>query len=152
MEHRVGGLEKDFLTGNVSYDAENHQKMSQVRDDKVRGIVQDYGDLDVDGEDSGDVLLLGWGGTHGALRQATGVLREQGKSVSHVQIRHVWPLHPGLGDLMKSFKKVLVCELNMGQLRSVIRSEFLVDVKGYNKMQGKPFTVAEICKAVSELV
>ena len=152
MEHRVGGLEKDFLSGNVSYDADNHQKMSQVRDDKVRGIVQDYGDLDVDGEDSGDVLLLGWGGTHGALRQATGVLREQGKSVSHVQIRHVWPLHPGLGDLMKSFKKVLVCELNMGQLRSVIRSEFLVDVKGYNKMQGKPFTVAEICNAVSELV
>ncbi len=152
MEHRVGGLEKDFLTGNVSYDADNHQKMCQVREDKVRGVANDYGDMDIEGEESGDVLIVGWGGTHGALRQAAGVLRGQGKNISHVQIRHVWPLNPKLGELMKNFKKVIVCELNMGQLRTIIRSEFLVDVEGYNKMQGKPFTVAEICNAVSELV
>jgi len=150
MEYRVGGLEKDALTGNVSYDPENHEAMCRVRDAKVRGVAQDYGDFDIEGDESGDTLLVGWGGTHGTLRQAVGVLREQGKSVSHVQIRHMWPLNPKLGDLMKKFKTVLVCELNMGQLRTVLRSEFLVDAKGYNKMQGKPFTIAEICNAVTE--
>ncbi|MCP4443842.1 MAG: 2-oxoacid:acceptor oxidoreductase subunit alpha [Myxococcales bacterium] len=152
MAHRVGGLEKDFLTGNVSYDPENHERMCKIREDKIMGISKDYGDFDIEGEESGDVLIIGWGGTHGALRQAVGVLREDGKSVSHLQIRHMWPLNPKLGDLMKNFNKILVCELNMGQLLMVLRSEYLVDATGYNKMQGKPFTVAEICNAVTELV
>ncbi len=152
MEHRIGGLEKDMLTGNVSYNPENHERMCQMREDKIKGIAKDYGDFDIEGDETGDVLIVGWGGTHGALRQAVGVLRKEGKSVSHVQIRHMWPLNPKLGDLLKSFKKVLVCELNLGQFRSVLKSEFLVDVLGYTKMQGKPFTVAEICNAVTEMV
>ena len=152
MEHRVGGLEKDMLTGNVSYNPENHERMCQIREDKINGIAKDYGDFDIEGDKTGDVLMVGWGGTHGTLRQAVGVLRKEGKSVSHVQIRHMWPLNPKLGDLLKSFKKVLVCELNHGQFRGVLKSEFLVDVQGYTKMQGKPFTVAEICNAVTEMV
>jgi 2-oxoglutarate ferredoxin oxidoreductase subunit alpha len=152
LEHRVGGLEKDFLTGNVSYDPENHERMVNVRDAKVRGVAQDYGELDLGGDDSGDVLIVGWGGTFGALRQAAGQLQAQGKKVSHVHLRYIWPLNPKIEDLMKSFKKVLVCELNLGQLRTVLRSEYLIECEGYNRVQGKPFKVSEICNAAVELI
>lgn len=152
LEHRVGGLEKDALTGNVSYDPENHQQMVDVRDAKIRKIAQECGELELKGEESGDVLIVGWGGTFGSLRQACGILQEQGKKVSHVHLRYVWPLNPKLDALTKNFKHVLVCELNKGQLRTLLRSELLVDAKGFNKVQGKPFKVAEICNAVTELL
>ncbi len=152
LEHRVGGLEKDFLTGNVSYNPENHQRMVDARDAKVRKVAQECGDLELLGEESGDVLIVGWGGTFGSLRQAAGILREQGKKVSHVHLRFVWPLNPKMEALVKNFKHVLVCELNKGQLKTLLRSELLVDAKGFNKVKGKPFKVAEICNAVTELI
>jgi 2-oxoglutarate ferredoxin oxidoreductase subunit alpha len=148
LEHRVGGLEKDFVTGNVSYDPNNHERMVHVRQEKVDRLVQEMGPLDLSGPDEGDVLLVGWGGTYGALFQAGRRLREEGRKVSHVHLRYLNPLHPQLGALLLRFKKVIVCELNMGQLRMVLRARFLVDAQGYNKIQGKPFTVSEICHCV----
>jgi 2-oxoglutarate ferredoxin oxidoreductase subunit alpha len=152
LEHRIGGLEKDALTGNVSYDPQNHEAMVKVRAEKVQRMAQECGELDLFGEDSGDVLVVGWGGTFGALRQATGALRNEGKKVSHVHLRYLWPFNPRLKDLLGKFKTILVAELNMGQLRTVLRSEYLVDARGLNKIQGQPFKVSEIVEAVTELL
>jgi len=152
MEHRIGGLEKDFLTGNVSYDPDNHEAMVRVRADKVDRVAQDFGELDVLGDKEGDVLLVGWGGTFGALRQATGRLRGEGKRVSHVQLRWVCPLHRELEPLLRRFKHVVVAELNAGQLRTVLRGEYLIDAQGLNKIQGKPFKVSEITTFVDAIL
>ncbi len=151
MEHRIGGLEKDFRTGNVSYDPINHQKMTDVRADKVQRVTQEMGDVDLFGEKSGDVLVVGWGGTYGSLRQATKEMQTEGRKVSHVHVKWLSPLHPGLGDLLSSFSHVLVCELNTGQLRFVLRATYLVDAVGLNKVQGKPFKISEVTNAVEKL-
>lgn len=148
MEHRVGGLEKDDLTGNVSYDPVNHHKMCGLRRDKVLRIQNDMPDLDVVGDQSGDLLLVGWGGTHGAITTAVEAARAAGKSVSSVHLRHLHPLHPDLGDLIRRFDKVLVPELNFGQLLKVLRAEYLVDASGLHKMAGQPFTVTELEQAI----
>jgi len=152
LEHRIGGLEKDFLTGAVSYDPINHEKMVHIRAAKVDGMVQDCGPLDLHGEDEGDVLVIGWGGTYGALRQAVIRLREQGKKVSHAQLRWLHPLHPDVKGLLPRFRRVLVPELNMGQLSMMLRARYLVDAVGLNKVQGQPFKVAEVMKAVEDLL
>ncbi len=152
LEHRIGGLEKDALTGNVSYDPNNHEAMVRVRAEKVQRVAQEFSALDLYGADQGDVLMVGWGGTFGALRQAASRLQTEGKKVSHVHLRWLWPLHRELGALLKRFKKVLVPELNMGQLRMVLRSEYLVDAQGLNKIQGQPFKVAEITEKVNALL
>ncbi len=148
MEHRVGGLEKDDLTGNVSYDPVNHHKMCGLRRDKVLRIQNDMPPLEVVGEQSGDLLLIGWGGTHGAITTAVESARAAGKSVSSVHLRHLHPLHPDLGDLIRRFDKVLVPELNFGQLLKVLRAEYLVDAHGLHKMAGQPFTVTELEQAI----
>jgi 2-oxoglutarate ferredoxin oxidoreductase subunit alpha len=148
LQHRIGGLEKDFLTGNVSYDGDNHERMTHVRAAKVERVAQEMGPLELFGDEKGDVLLVGWGGTYGALRQAAGVLRNQGQRVSHVHLRWLNPLHPQLGALLQNFRHVLVPELNMGQLSMVLRARYLVDAKGVNKVQGQPFKVQEIVTAV----
>ncbi|HWN71258.1 MAG TPA: 2-oxoglutarate ferredoxin oxidoreductase subunit alpha, partial [Haliangium sp.] len=152
LQHRIGGLEKDFLTGNVSYDGDNHERMTHVRAAKVERVTQDMGPLDFFGDDKGDVLVVGWGGTYGALRQATGVLRGQGKRVSHVHLRWVNPLHPELGSVLQNFRHILVPELNMGQLRFVLRARYLVDAQGLNKIQGHPFKVQEVVSAVHRIL
>jgi 2-oxoglutarate ferredoxin oxidoreductase subunit alpha len=148
LEHRIGGIEKDFTTGNVSYDPANHEAMVRVRAEKVARVAQDAGPLELFGEERGDLLLVGWGGTWGSLRQAAEQLRGEGHRVAHVHLRHLHPLHPRLGQLLRSFDRVLVCELNLGQLRAVLRAEYLVDAHGFNKVQGQPFKVSEICEAV----
>jgi 2-oxoglutarate ferredoxin oxidoreductase subunit alpha len=148
LQHRIGGLEKDFLTGNVSYDGDNHERMTHVRAAKVERVAQEMGPLDLLGDEQGDVLLVGWGGTYGALRQATGLLRSQGQRVSHVHLRWLNPLHPQLGSLLHNFRHVLVPELNMGQLSTVLRARYLIDAKGLNKVQGHPFKVQEVVTAV----
>lgn len=152
LEHRIGGLEKDFITGNVSYDPINHERMVRVRAEKVKRIADFLPPTHVEGDPEGDVLLLGWGGTYGALAKATQVARSQGKKVSHVHLRHLNPLPKDLGDILRRFKHVLVPELNLGQLVRVIRAEFLVDAKGFNKIQGKPFKVSEILQKIEELL
>ena len=152
MEHRIGGLEKDFLTGNVSYDPLNHQKMTEVRAEKVERCQAECDELDLFGDESGDVLVVGWGGTFGALRQASIQLRASGKSVSHLHLRWLSPLHPKLGDALSRFKKVVVAELNLGQLKLVLRAKYLVDAEGLHKIQGKPFKVAEVVAAVEKML
>jgi 2-oxoglutarate ferredoxin oxidoreductase subunit alpha len=148
LEHRIGGIEKDALTGNISYAPENHEKQTHVRAEKIERIAQDIGELDLAGGESGDVLIVGWGGTFGALRQAQQQLAAQGKQVSHAHVRWISPLEPGLAKIIRNFKRVIVAELNMGQLRQVLRATFLIDVIGLNKIQGQPFKVREVLDAV----
>ena len=152
LEHRIGGIEKDALTGNISYAPENHEKQTHVRADKIARIAQDCGELDLAGAEAGDVLVIGWGGTFGALRQAQVGLVAQGKKVSHAHLRWLSPLEPGLAKVIKNFKHVLVAELNMGQLRMILRAEFLVDCIGLNKVQGMPFKVREVTEAIEKLL
>jgi 2-oxoglutarate ferredoxin oxidoreductase subunit alpha len=152
LEHRIGGIEKDALTGNISYAPDNHEKQVRVRADKVTRVAQEIGDLDLAGSDGGDVLVIGWGGTYGALRQAQQALVAQGKKVSHAHLRWLSPLEPGLARIIHNFKHVLVAELNMGQLRAIVRSTFLVDAQGLNKIQGQPFKVREVTTAIEQLL
>ncbi len=152
LEHRIGGIEKDALTGNISYAPDNHEKQTRIRAERVAKVAQECGELDLSGAESGDVLVVGWGGTYGALRQATQQLQAQGKRVSHAHLRWLSPLEPGLAKLMKSFKHVLVAELNMGQLRTVLRATYLVDCVGLNKIQGQPFKVREVSAAIEALL
>jgi 2-oxoglutarate/2-oxoacid ferredoxin oxidoreductase subunit alpha len=150
LEHRIGGIEKDALTGNISYAPDNHEKQTHARADKIARIAQDIGELDLSGPDAGDVLVVGWGGTFGALRQAQQQLAAQGKLVSHAHLRWLSPLEPGLAKIIKNFKHVIVAELNMGQLRQIIRATFLIDAIGLNKVQGQPFKVREVLDALEK--
>ncbi len=150
MEHRIGGLEKWDGGGNVSYNPENHDQMTRLRHEKVDVVVQDVPDAVPVGEDSGDLLVVGWGGTMGALRSATERARAEGKSVSHVQLRYINPFPANLGDLLVRFKKILVPELNLGQLATILRARYLVPTIGLNKVQGKPFTTSEVYRKIME--
>ena len=150
--HRVGGLEKEDVTGNVSYDPANHQHMTDTRAAKVAKIAQRVPQQDVFGEESGDVLVVSWGGTYGSCHTAVAQLQQQGHKISHIHLRYIFPMPSNIGKLLQSFKKVIVPELNMGQLRMMLRSEFLVDCIGINKVQGKPFSVTELVQQISELM
>jgi 2-oxoglutarate ferredoxin oxidoreductase subunit alpha len=152
FEHRIGGIEKDSLTGNISYAPDNHERMIHTRADKVARVAQEIGELDLRGEDSGDVLLIGWGGTYGSLRQATNELRAQGRRVSHAHLRWLSPLEPGLDAIIRNFKHVVCAELNLGQLRALLRAKYLIDVVGLNKVQGLPFKVREVVAALEQLL
>lgn len=144
LEHRIGGLEKQDVTGNVSYDAANHHHMTMVRLNKVLGMARDFPRLEVDGPPQGDLLVIGWGGTYGSINMAVRHMREKGHKVGHVHLRYLFPFQNELGSIIRSYRKVLVPELNTGQLRQLLRAEYLVDVLGYNKIQGKPFLISEL--------
>ncbi len=148
LMHRIGGLEKEDGTGNVSYDPENHQHMVETRAAKVARVADRIPEQDVLGSTSGDVLVVSWGGTYGACHTAVTRARRAGHDVSHAHLRYINPMPKNIGTLLRSFRKVLVPELNSGQLRMLLRSEFLVDCVGINKIKGKPFTVAELVEAV----
>jgi 2-oxoglutarate ferredoxin oxidoreductase subunit alpha len=152
LEHRIGGLEKQDITGNVSYDPANHQHMVNTRAQKVANIANDIPPQKLDGPPSGDVLVLSWGGTYGACATATHVVQAKGKAVTHCHLRYLNPLPKELGDIMKRFKKVLIPELNLGQLRTIIRANYLIDAIGLNKVQGKPFSVAEVADKIESLL
>jgi 2-oxoglutarate ferredoxin oxidoreductase subunit alpha len=144
LEHRIGGLEKDYLTGNVSYSPENHEQMTRVRARKIDGIVREIPPTHVDGAESGDLLIVGWGSTYGSIAEAVRQLSARGKSVGHVHLRYLHPLPPDLRDILGRFRWVLVPELSLGQLIRVIRAEYLVDAVGFHKIQGRPFKVSEL--------
>jgi 2-oxoglutarate ferredoxin oxidoreductase subunit alpha len=150
LEHRIGGLEKDKLTGGVSYEPDNHETMVRLRAEKVARIAQDIPPTEVHGAPEGDVLVVGWGGTHGAIYTAVNQLRARGKAVSSVHLRYLNPLPPDLGAILKRFKTVVVPELNLGQLHKVLRATYLVDAKSINKVQGKPFKVSELVSRIGE--
>jgi 2-oxoglutarate ferredoxin oxidoreductase subunit alpha len=151
MEHRIGGLEKDFLTGDISHDPMNHQRMVEVRAAKVAGIARDIPALEVDGPESGDLLVVGWGSTSGSIAQARSQAAAAGKSVAHVHLRHLNPFPADLGEVMKRYKTILVPELNLGQLSRLLREHFLREVVPMSKVQGKPFKVSELYDRIMEL-
>jgi 2-oxoglutarate ferredoxin oxidoreductase subunit alpha len=151
VEHRLGGLEKQDGTGEVSYDPANHEHMVRVRAQKIANIAREIPELAVDGPGSGELLVVGWGGTHGAILSAVQRARRAGLSVAHAHLRYLNPLPRNTGDVLRRYKRVLVPELNAGQLRLLLRAAFLVDVVGLNKVQGRPFLVSEIEAKVAEL-
>jgi 2-oxoglutarate ferredoxin oxidoreductase subunit alpha len=144
LEHRIGGLEKADITGNVSYDPDNHHRMQLLRHEKVAGIAKDIPELEVFGPARGDLLILGWGSTYGAIRSAVERLQGAGKSVAHAQIRHLNPFPRNLEQVLRSYRHVLIPEVNLGQLLLLIRGRFLVDAIGYDRVRGKPFRISEI--------
>ena len=152
LEHRIGGLEKEYLSGNVSYAPANHEQMVRVRARKIAGIAVEIPPTEVHGAAEGDVLIIGWGSTYGAITAAVQDLQREGKSVSHVHLRYLNPLPGDLGDIIRRFKKVLVPEMNLGQLVKVLRAEYLVDAVGLNKIQGLPFKVAEITNRINRML
>jgi 2-oxoglutarate ferredoxin oxidoreductase subunit alpha len=149
LEHRIGGLEKENETGNVSYDPDNHDLMTQLRAQKVAGIV--VPDLEVDHQEGADVLVLSWGGTYGPVTAGVRRVRNAGGKVSHAHLRWLNPFPRNLGDVLRSYDRVLVPEMNLGHLRKLVRAEFLVDAQGYNRVRGKPFTAGEIAAAIGAI-
>ncbi len=152
LEHRIGGLEKDVLTGNVSYDPENHQRMTDLRAEKVVRVGNSIPEARVSGEPSGKLLVVSWGGTHGSVRSAVARVQAQGGSVSHVHLRYLNPFPKNLGEIFTRFEKVLVPELNMGQLQFVLRATYDIEIEGLNKVQGQPFRIDEIQSKIEELI
>ncbi len=153
LEHRIGGLEKQNITGAVSYDPDNHQLMVKIRQEKVDKIADYIPAQTLDsGADEGDVLVLGWGSTYGAIKSAVAELQAQGYAVSHAHLRHLRPFPRNLGELLQKFKQVLIPEINNGQLIKIIREQFLVDAKGYNKIMGVPITKGELINKLKELL
>jgi 2-oxoglutarate ferredoxin oxidoreductase subunit alpha len=152
LEHRIGGLEKEYLTGNVSYAPTNHEQMIRVRARKIAGITREIPPVEVFGPERGDLLVLGWGSTHGAIRQAVTELGAQGRRVAHAHLRYLNPLPTDLGDVLRRYERVLVPEMNLGQLLRLVRAEYLVDAIGFNKVQGRPFKVSEIASRCLRLL
>ncbi len=151
LQHRIGGIEKQDGTGNISYDPLNHEKMVRLRAEKVRKVVEGVPPLDIsNGVESGELLILGWGSTYGAIRTAVNDMCAEGNCVGHLHLRYLFPFRQELGEILSRFKRVLIPEMNSGQLRQLIRAEYLVDAKGLNKIQGMPFTSAEIKVAALE--
>jgi 2-oxoglutarate ferredoxin oxidoreductase subunit alpha len=153
FEHRIGGLEKQHITGNVNYEPENHQLMVQLRQPKVDKIADSIPEQQLDsGPSTGKILVVGWGSTYGAIKSAVAELQTKGESVSHLHLRHIRPFPRNLGTLLRQFDQVLVPEINNGQLIRILRDEFLVDAKGYNKIMGIPITKTELVMKLEEML
>jgi 2-oxoglutarate ferredoxin oxidoreductase subunit alpha len=152
LEHRIGGIEKQEVTGNVNYEPLNHEKMVRIRAAKVEAIRQDIPNVMPVGDPEGDLLLVSWGSTFGSVAQAVNVQREKGRKIGHLHLRHLNPLPGNLGDVLKRYKRVLVPELNMGQLLWMLRAKFLVDAVGLNKIQGRPFKQNELEQKIEEML
>jgi 2-oxoglutarate ferredoxin oxidoreductase subunit alpha len=152
LMHRVGGIEKEDGTGNISYDPENHDKMTRLRAAKIAGIANDIPAIVPDDPGGADVVVVSWGGTWGAATAAVRRVRGRGKQVAHVHLRHLNPFPANLGEVLRSYQKVLVPELNMGQLSKLLRAEFLVDAQSYNRVAGVPFRAAELEGKILEMI
>ncbi len=152
LEHRIGGIETEDLTGNVSYDPDNHHYMVETRAKKVEAITNEIGPSEIFGNKSGELLILSWGGTKGACRSATEALKADGKKVSHLHLRWINPFPKDLGEKLIKFKHILIPEINYGQLIKIIRAEFLVDAQGLNQVRGKPISSSDIQDAVNKLI
>ena len=152
LEHRIGGLERDYDSGHISYDPDNHARMTKARADKIAGIARDIPLQDVAvGEDHGALAVVGWGSTFGAIHQAVKIARDEGRDVSHIHLRYLSPFPRNLGDLLKRFERVLVPEMNNGQLVKLLRAEYLIPAEPLSKVTGKPFRVTEIVQAIRKL-
>lgn len=153
LEHRIGGLEKQNITGNISYEPENHQLMVKIRQEKVDKIAEFIPEQKLDsGPDKGKILVLGWGSTYGAIKSACAELQSKGHAISHAHLRYVRPFPKNLGDILKNFDTVLIPEINNGQLIRIIRDVYFVDAKGYNKIMGVPITKTELVMKLEEML
>jgi 2-oxoglutarate ferredoxin oxidoreductase subunit alpha len=152
LEHRIGGLEKEDVSGNISYDPANHQHMVRTRAQKIANIAQEIPELSVTGPAEGDLLVVGWGGTYGSILTAVQRAQRKGLKVAHAHLRYLNPMPRNTAAVLKRYRKVLVPELNCGQLRMLLRSEHLIDAIGLNKVMGQPFHVGEIEEKIEELV
>ena len=153
LEHRIGGLEKQNITGNVSYDPENHQLMVKLREEKVEKIATSIPDQKLDsGPEKGQLLVLGWGSTYGVIKSTVAELQSQGVAVAHAHIRYLRPFPKNLGDIIKNFDQVLIPEINNGQLIKIIRDKYLIDARGYNKIMGVPITKSELTEAIRKML
>jgi 2-oxoglutarate ferredoxin oxidoreductase subunit alpha len=151
LEHRIGGIEKSYSSGHISYDPANHQKMTEIRAAKIDGIADDIPLQTVeDGTEGGALAVVGWGSTYGPISRAVSNLRATGADVSHIHLRHIWPLARNLGALLAKYDRVLVPEMNHGQLVTLLRAEFLVPAVGLNQISGKPFKISTIEAAIRE--
>jgi 2-oxoglutarate ferredoxin oxidoreductase subunit alpha len=152
LEHRIGGLEKQDVTGNINYEPLNHENMVRIRAAKVAGIVQDIPDAEPAGDPDGDLLIVAWGSTHGSITAAVRAQRALGRRIGHLHLRHLNPLPANLAEVFKRYKKILVPELNMGQLLWLLRAKYLVDAEGLNKIQGRPFKQSELEQKIEEVL
>jgi 2-oxoglutarate ferredoxin oxidoreductase subunit alpha len=152
LEHRIGGLEKQDVTGNVNYEPMNHEKMVRIRAAKIEAITQDVPNVMPTGDSEGDLLIVSWGSTYGSIMQSVKGQRAQGRKIGHLHLRYLNPLPANLGDILKRYKKVLVPELNMGQLLWVLRAKYLVNAVGLNKIQGRPFKQNELDQKIEEML
>jgi len=152
LEHRIGGLEKQDVTGNVSYDPDNHDLMVRLRAEKVRRVAQEIPPTTINGPAGGDLLVVGWGGTYGTITAAVEEAQTSGKSVASIHLRHLNPLPPDLGQILRQYRRVLVPEINSGQLVRVLRAEYLVDAVGFNRVRGVPLATQDIVEAINQLV
>ncbi|MBI2879138.1 MAG: 2-oxoacid:acceptor oxidoreductase subunit alpha [Candidatus Rokubacteria bacterium] len=152
LEHRIGGLEKQHITGDVSYDPDNHELMVRLRAEKVRRVAQEIPATTINGEPAGELLVVGWGGTYGAVTAAVDAARLEGRAVASVHLRHLNPLPPDLGQILRQYRRVLVPEINAGQLVRLLRAEYLVDAVGFNRVRGLPLSSEEIREAIDQLL
>jgi 2-oxoglutarate/2-oxoacid ferredoxin oxidoreductase subunit alpha len=152
LEHRIGGLEKQDVTGNINYEPLNHENMVRIRAAKVAGIVQDIPDAVPTGDKEGDLLIVAWGSTHGSITAAVKAQRALGRRIGHLHLRHLNPLPANLAQIFKRYKKILVPELNMGQLLWILRAKYLIDAEGLNKIQGRPFKQSELEQKIEEVL
>jgi 2-oxoglutarate ferredoxin oxidoreductase subunit alpha len=152
LEHRIGGLEKQNITGNISYDPENHDLMIRLRAEKIQRISNDIPLAQVEGDPRGDLLVVGWGGTYGAIKTAVTRQQKKGNSVSHLHLRYLNPMPKNVGEVLTRFKRILVPEINLGQLVKVLRSDFLVPATGFNRVRGLPFNSAELEREIEEIL
>jgi len=152
LEHRIGGIEKEDVTGNISYSPANHELMTRTRAAKVAAVAADLPPTTIRGSSEGEVLVVGWGSTYGSIAAAVDELQAEGRAVSQVHLRYLNPLPPDLEKILAGFRKVLLPEMNMGQLRTILRAAYLVDVVGLNKVQGQPFKVAEVRDGIRRLL
>ena len=148
LEHRIGGLEKQDLTGNVSYDPENHDLMTRLRAEKVAGIASDIPELEVDDPDGAELLVLSWGGTYGPVAAGVRRARGDGRKVAYAHLHYLNPFPRNTGEVVRGYERVLIPEINLGQLRRLIRAEFLVDATGFNLVRGLPFRAGEVKEAI----
>ncbi|MEE2663944.1 MAG: 2-oxoacid:acceptor oxidoreductase subunit alpha [Myxococcota bacterium] len=152
LEHRIGGLTKADVSGNVVYDPENHAKMVQLRTEKVARIAQDLPPVEIEGAPEAETLIVGWGGTRGAITAAIEAAAEAGNAVAYVHLRHLNPLPPDLGEVLSRYRNILVPELNSGQLAMLLRAEYLVNARSYTKVDGQPFKVGELADAIAKTI
>jgi 2-oxoglutarate ferredoxin oxidoreductase subunit alpha len=152
LEHRIGGLEKQDITGLVTYDAENHRRMVDLRALKIAGIADDIPAAQVEGEPTGDLLMASWGSTYGAIAAAVRQASAEGHAVSHLHLRYLNPLPHNVGEILRGFRRVVAPENNLGQLSTLLRSRFLIDVTPWPKVEGRPFLIREIRNAIEEIL